>query len=614
MKKKKKKSKKTKSAPKDKKANTFFGEIREQNVVERAKIEHDVRLYRTEKNNQMKKMDKKSKSWAFEYTGAPKPTVSTIWDDDPLIKTIGSKSYMNTMTLDILNSKEFTLGNSDSNPSSKRIEPKVVQLREVPTTCSPDEVLAAIKGAMYDVSSWLLEIESLNLQRQAILDNDLEEFKTETLDLEEPDEDEFQPPPYSEVVDSVSNDDEMSAPPYDEVIKTSTVDLKTKPPSPPSSKLSQSLRSITSQRKEVALDRMTLIFNALVGQQNNNAKWLGSNDKLTRLKLYGGLSSLLKLQVEWSQFDALWTKLDYKRSGDIDLNEFRSFFGDLSEFEQLEGTKTLSLHSKSKSIESLTKCLFELCDVLRKAGFTVIEMFSGFDRNGSGEISVSEFCSMLRLVVGNTFDKKLIYQALYVLDTDGSKSVSLEELLRFIYKIWRSELDELQEKLSKLDLRLDSDKNAEVLLLDEKQSIKEAIKKNFPRSWRDKLEREDGGHTIGGPFQSLMKSLKINNSNSTATTIVDQTSSSKIDLKLQSPARPTSLKPSSISGRSSPTRRANLSGESQVMRFKIKVPAASQPTRNGTTLSLPVAKTITDEIKISGEATKAMLESSMYSK
>ena len=37
-----------------------------------------------------------------------------------------------------------------------------------------------------------------------------------------------------------------------------------------------------------------------------------------------------------------------------------------------------------------------------------------------GDISVSEFCSMLRLVIGNNFEKRLIYQALSVLDTDGN--------------------------------------------------------------------------------------------------------------------------------------------------------------------------------------------------
>ena len=57
---------------------------------------------------------------------------------------------------------------------------------------------------------------------------------------------------------------------------------------------------------------------------------------------------------------------------------------------------------------------------------------------------------MLRIVVGSTFDKRIIYKAISVLDTDSDKNISLEELLIFIYKIWKTQLDELSEKLSKL--------------------------------------------------------------------------------------------------------------------------------------------------------------------
>jgi len=48
------------------------------------------------------------------------------------------------------------------------------------------------------------------------------------------------------------------------------------------------------------------------------------------------------------------------------------------------GITELSTTSKSKSINALTRCLYELCDALRTAGFTIVEMFSGFDRNSSG--------------------------------------------------------------------------------------------------------------------------------------------------------------------------------------------------------------------------------------
>jgi hypothetical protein len=88
-------------------------------------------------------------------------------------------------------------------------------------------------------------------------------------------------------------------------------------------------------------------------------------------------------------------------------------FGDLSQFSQ-QGGNGSSFRTGSEDMKALSKCLYELCDVLRHVGFTVTEMFNGFDRNGSGKISVSEFCSLLRLVLGSTFDKRIIYRYSYV--------------------------------------------------------------------------------------------------------------------------------------------------------------------------------------------------------
>ena len=51
---------------------------------------------------------------------------------------------------------------------------------------------------------------------------------------------------------------------------------------------------------------------------------------------------MLRLKINWSQFDALWTRLDYKRSGDIDFKEFCDFFRDVEDFETLEGTDSLT--------------------------------------------------------------------------------------------------------------------------------------------------------------------------------------------------------------------------------------------------------------------------------
>jgi Ca2+-binding EF-hand superfamily protein len=114
--------------------------------------------------------------------------------------------------------------------------------------------------------------------------------------------------------------------------------------------------------------------------------------------------------------------------------------------------------------------------VVRHAGFTVEEMFASFDRSGDGEISASEFCSMLRLIVGNTFDKRMIYQALFVLDTDRSKTVSRDELFMFIYKTWRSQMDEIDAKLQYLDEENDAEAARITELMKERKSIVAAVK------------------------------------------------------------------------------------------------------------------------------------------
>ena len=44
------------------------------------------------------------------------------------------------------------------------------------------------------------------------------------------------------------------------------------------------------------------------------------------------------------------------------------------------GASALSLTNGSQAAKTLARCLYDLCDVLRHAGFTVREMFNGFDR------------------------------------------------------------------------------------------------------------------------------------------------------------------------------------------------------------------------------------------
>jgi hypothetical protein len=661
-------------------ANTYFGDVKESNILQREKIARTMNALHEQAKKKKEVVDNKSKTWNFEYSGTVKPVVKeTIWDhileSDQMIPGVGTSTYQKTMTTSI----------------AKAVAPGVpTDVRTIPRNCSTDEVIAVLKGAMFEVSSWLLELEQLNHMKQTMLDGDLfgddddgygnlEDDALDTAFIGDDGLPAAEPPPYEEFMVEPSSepskidnqkDVDDSPPAYDEVVAAVSDEdhVGAQAPSPCRPRPSSANSTMKHKRGlpgngflsvPPQCDRMTLIYNALIDQQNNDARWLGSNSKLTRLKLEGGITSLLKLKLDWSQFDSLWTKLDYKRSGDIDLNEFKAFFGDLSEFEQREGNAAMTLTSGSgrlpfdlnsnnpqrqEMIHCLTKCLYDLCDTLRYAGFTVIEMFSGFDRNGSGEISISEFCSMLRTILGNQIDKRLIYKALIVLDSDGNKAISLQETLQFIYRIWKTQLEELANKLHRLDGENSNDQPLMKKLLNERQAIKLAIKKNFPRAWRDRLERE--GHHIPGPFTALLNRMQVNASRhshdsterpqspllksmakSHSKSMLDSLTTTNSPPRFQAThtSRDWNLSPerdnnsySRSTGALSPKRTfsatSTTAGHNQLLRFKVKLPTHEQvpSSRAGTRLQSPQRTHQLDQgIRFSAEVTGKVLGQSV---
>lgn len=80
------------------------------------------------------------------------------------------------------------------------------------------------------------------------------------------------------------------------------------------------------------------MFHAFTDASNNSAKWLGKNEKLTRLKFQGGLERVLRLKMTWQQFDSLWTKVDSQRSGDLSFQEFENVFYVADNESSSEGT------------------------------------------------------------------------------------------------------------------------------------------------------------------------------------------------------------------------------------------------------------------------------------
>jgi hypothetical protein len=779
----KKKSSKGKAKYSTMPTNVMFGEVRERNGLDRVRIARDMRAYRDSQNQLQAKRSRQNATWAFEYTDGVKPSISQgddLWNSysgggaDADVAKSGTAGYRRAMSSSLLKSKEFSSSNA---LGSFRSAPLKRRISTVPVTCSPDEVLALVKGGMFQLSEWLLEVESAAIRRRKILDSDLssegeggdddcdsegdvfhllddtddgnndrnegmnrdwdaQEYGNDDGDDDDEDDDnDLLPPPffdsaedgYDDLADlthrgeedgygcgdgrgggerkwdddyrgdgSIASFGKLNG--GDEGIPPSYESLQGNQPSDPRQQSerrtgmgkkhqSQSHRkSIPGQylspedEEHVAiecakLDRLELLFGAFVNRKNNGARWLGENEKLTRLKFHGGVEKLLRLKMEWPQFDAMWTKLDFRRSGELDMGEFKEVFGDVANFRDFEGAGTLSAYVGSEPMRVLSKTLFELCDALRHAGFTIREMFNGFDRNGSGEVSVAEFCSMLRLILGNTFEKRLIYRSLSVLDTDGNKSISQQEVLVFVYRVWRSQLDELARKLSTIDETLVGEEDAKKQssrIVRERADLKEAIKRNFPREWRDRLERAGmGGHAIPGPVTSLLQRMGLQEATGTATVKNTATtfspergggfggsaggksadfgrsmspySSSHGNTYGSAQKVPPQYRPASASmtspgqyrqpisnGNTStsllnatgyskaftsspprPTSATASYGQNQLIRFRVKVPASSLPAeRHGASLSLPPGKSLYNPQLHSGEATATMLRQS----
>jgi Ca2+-binding EF-hand superfamily protein len=562
--------------------------VREQNEVERVRLARDMKAYREAQARAAKKRESKSNIWKFEYTGAEEPRDTDIWAD--------SKANGRTAAYDLTMAELFNqTGVSDGYIGS---------VRQVPANLSFDEVLSVIKGAMYDVSNRLIRIEQAKQLQSEALDSDLESAGHEYDVQGDIDETESHidddPPNYDETALAVSVDDRKAE--YNDTLDIPQNDEVSSDPPPYSTSVVKKVSGKQQAQPPVRYDRVGLIFSTMVNLQNNGASWIGQNDKLTRLKLYGALESVLRLKLGWPQFDALWTHLDSFRTGEIDKSEFKAYFGDLSSFETNEGIGTLSTHDGTSDMRAFAKILYEFCDILRGIGFTVSEIFSTFDRNGSGLISLSEFCSLVRTVLGKNVDKKQIYRAFALFDIDNSRSVELNEIMLIIYKIWKSQLQELAEKISALDERTEG---TEVdRLIKERGRIKDAIRKNYPREWRDRTERL-GDSKLSGPFSSLLNSLQIGTKKFTLSPTLRSTTN------FSPPGSPNGRgiderAESSLLLQSRP--RSPIFGRNEMRRYKLNASSdIALPKRPGRILTMPKTVLVNANSMFSAEEATAIL-------
>ena len=606
-KKKKKKKLKTSQQPA---AATWFGDVREHNDLERVKLERIMREKRAKQDKAKTHHNARSGVWKFEYTGGSRPVdpAEEVWTDPH------ASGGGNTMTYEKNMKDLFSTDLTSTMPSTGAYSGK---LRSVPNDSVFDEVLAITRAAMFDVSNRLVEIEMINDQKNIELNSDLDNLGggdesypenqenssqhqlgvTYEDDELEPEPD-LPPPPFDE---TSIDEEEIGAvntvvyPDSDPTMGRDTISLvdeviASKQRQRQGQSQSQSQSQSQRQQPQKSYDRTGLIYDAFVNQKNNDAKWLGSNDKLTRLKFFGGFETILRLKCPWPQFDVLWNKLDSVRSGELDKNEFKTFFGDFSEFEGSGQPQTTNA-----DFGTLAKIMNDLCNALRSAGFTVLDMFSSFDRNGSGEVSVSEFCSMLRVVLGKHVDKKQVFRSFSLMDVDSSRSISCNEVLMLVYNVWKTQMRELADRLAILDEEYDSQLIQKVL--QERNLIKEAVKKNFPREWRDRMERT-GNTYSSGPFGSLLDTMHVTTSPSPEKPPHTHTYTDYSTGKSSSSYSPLGAATTSSYGQPrrtpNPPPTAKLSqsakaGRNEMMRYKINSSRSHAPSRQGASLQMPHA-------------------------
>ena len=157
---------------------------------------------------------------------------------------------------------------------------------------------------------------------------------------------------------------------------------------------------------------------------------------LSRLKFKGAVLTLLGVDLSWIQLDRVFRRVarsDGNARGDLVWADFYASF-------------RFSRRPARLSAE-LQQLLFATCLSLVKQRISLKEAFLAFDMNGSGFISLSEFTSLLRSVLGRRRktdeESKLVYRIFTSIDQDFDRKISLKEFLQYwlmVFHQWTSYL------------------------------------------------------------------------------------------------------------------------------------------------------------------------------
>lgn len=349
------------------------------------------------------------------------------------------------------------------------------------------------------------------------------------VDTEESEEQDA-PPPYSAVTAS-DND-------YERMYENNSTNFETI-----STSIKSENMSVTDKASAVIVaedvietsERLELVYMELLNCHSNDLNNIGAENQLNNGLPVSQVSSELKkssqiqmkiskntfnlgilrvlgLTLQRQQFNLFWSAIDTNNVGKITFKEFKIYFNDqIFNNDRVNSYNTFiesvtDVTLQDSGLKVLEKLFKDLSETLRHSVFTISDVFECFDRNGSNDISMAEFCSLLRIILGHEkIDKKQIYNAFYILDKNRTDSISKSELQICIYKIWKWKLQSLKSQLAAMD-------NATIgtefvtrkkLLNNEIETIKAAIRRNFERIWRDR-QKVSSSLTSSGPIAAVL--------------------------------------------------------------------------------------------------------------
>lgn len=176
---------------------------------------------------------------------------------------------------------------------------------------------------------------------------------------------------------------------------------------------------------ELRLSKMMYVFRETIARNSLDfssifSKYDSSGDQNLDQKEFTSLIKAISPSTNEQDCEYLFKKLDFDGSGDLNIQEFKSY---VFEDKELERKLKEIEENTQKTIEFIKRMLYGQKLDLRK-------LFSKADRKNKGKINKEEFRELLKLV-DNSIKDEVIRHMYKKLDKDGSGLIDYEEFSEF---------------------------------------------------------------------------------------------------------------------------------------------------------------------------------------